>query len=210
MFSLEKDVVKVLDANINHIFGEGRSVLEFSCGVGRPDIMFGRMVNNNDRESIADYDSMLVLSTFCVRKGQLVTADRIRESTNFSGKKIDEIIKLLSDHEYIKQSSTNKYVVTRRYEPPVQDFISIEVKMKDWRQGYYQAVRYSSFSTKSYLAISSEYINNVDIEVLRKDGIGLISVGSSTAKILVLAKKIKHNNKIAHYLSTERFRGCLQ
>lgn len=209
MFSLEKDVVKVLDSNINEIFGEGESILEFACGAGRPDIMFGKVVESSGRVAIADYDSLLVLSSFCVRKGRLVSVDRIRELTSFSDKKISEIIKLLSDNEYIKQRGENQYVVTRRYEPPIKDFISIEVKMKDWKKGYYQAVRYSNFCTKSYLAISEGYIDNVDVGVLRKDGIGLISVGEYGARVLVPAKKLSHGNKLAHYLSTERFKKTL-
>ena len=54
------------------------------------------------------------------------------------------------------------------------NFIAIEVKIKDWRQGFYQAWRYNSFAEKSYLAIYKKYSKNIDVSLFIDNNIGLI------------------------------------
>jgi hypothetical protein len=53
-------------------------------------------------------------------------------------------------------------------------FIAIEVKIKDWKQGLYQAWRYNAFAEKSYLALYRKHAHNFDIELFRQYNVGLI------------------------------------
>ncbi len=64
-------------------------------------------------------------------------------------------------------------------------FIAIEVKIKDWKQGLYQAWRYKSFAEKSYLAIYDKYAKNVDLEMFKEYGIGLIIFNEKQVKVIV-------------------------
>ena len=56
--------------------------------------------------------------------------------------------------------------------------ISIEAKIKDWKNGILQAERYLMFSDYSYLALPKSRIKNVDITYLSVSGIGLLAVDS--------------------------------
>ena len=76
--------------------------------------------------------------------------------------------------------------------------------MSDWKSGIYQAVRYKAFSNSSYLAISDEYLDKVDRKFLKKNGIGLITVSNSEAKIIIQAKSNKPTSIVSHYYLTER------
>jgi hypothetical protein len=63
-------------------------------------------------------------------------------------------------------------------------FIAIEVKVSDWKQGLYQAWRYYSFAEKSYLALYKDYAKNIDIEMFKKYNVGLIIFDEKTIKIV--------------------------
>lgn len=68
-------------------------------------------------------------------------------------------------------------------------FIAIEVKIKDWKQGFYQAWRYNSFAEKSYLAIYEPYSKNVDITLFEKHNVGLIVFNEESVIIMNQPKK---------------------
>ena len=68
-------------------------------------------------------------------------------------------------------------------------FIAIEVKIKDWRQGLYQAWRYNSFAEKSYLAIYKPYAKNVDVSQFVEYNVGLIVFDEESIAILNQPKK---------------------
>lgn len=63
-------------------------------------------------------------------------------------------------------------------------FIAIEVKIKDWMQGLYQAWRYNSFAEKSYLALFRPYADNIDINLFKKYNVGLIVFDEESINIL--------------------------
>ena len=44
--------------------------------------------------------------------------------------------------------------------------IAIEAKLSDWKNGFYQALRYRYFANQSYLAIKNGYIKNIDKSTL--------------------------------------------
>lgn len=72
-------------------------------------------------------------------------------------------------------------------------FIAIEVKIKDWMQGLYQAWRYNSFAEKSYLAIYKKYANGIDINLFRQYNVGLIVFDEENITVLNKPK----NNKFS-------------
>jgi hypothetical protein len=75
------------------------------------------------------------------------------------------------------------------------NFIAIEVKIKDWQQGLYQAYRYKSFAEKSYLAIYEKYSKGIDINLFKKYNVGLISFNERGIKILNKPKTNKFVKK---------------
>ena len=85
-------------------------------------------------------------------------------------------------------------------------FVAIEVKIKDWRQGLYQAYRYNSFAEKSYLALYKKYCEDININLFKKYNVGLISFDEKEMVILNKPKTNKfttekHSSEIRKYLS---------
>ena len=78
--------------------------------------------------------------------------------------------------------------------------ISIEVKLRDWKNGILQAKRYLRFSDYSYLAILEKYQRNIDMDELKNSGIGLIVVGD-TIKQVIKPKKSRQCDKYFKYIS---------
>jgi predicted transcriptional regulator len=65
------------------------------------------------------------------------------------------------------------------------DIIAIEAKVKDWRSGVRQAMRYKEYADFSYLAIYEDNISGClkNIDVFKKLGIGLIGVSDGDITI---------------------------
>lgn len=68
-------------------------------------------------------------------------------------------------------------------------FIAIEVKVKDWMQGLYQAWRYNAFAEKSYLALYRKYAKNVDVSLFQLYNVGLIVFDEETISVLNTPKR---------------------
>lgn len=75
------------------------------------------------------------------------------------------------------------------------NFVAIEVKIKDWQQGLYQAYRYNSFAEKSYLALYEKYCKGVDITLFKQYNVGLISFNETGMKVLNRPKTNKFNDE---------------
>lgn len=63
-------------------------------------------------------------------------------------------------------------------------FIAIEVKIRDWMQGLYQAWKYNAFAEKSYLALYKKYAKNVDLNLFRAYNVGLIVFDETSIAVL--------------------------
>lgn len=74
-------------------------------------------------------------------------------------------------------------------------FIAIEVKVKDWKQGLYQAWRYTAFAEKSYLALYRPHADNIDIELFRQYNVGLIVFDETSVEVRNAPKNNKFNER---------------
>lgn len=63
----------------------------------------------------------------------------------------------------------------------IKQSVAIEAKVRDWRKGLKQAMRYKAFADKSYLAVYESFINAPleNIEVFKALNIGLIGVSDN-------------------------------
>ena len=81
----------------------------------------------------------------------------------------------------------------------------MEAKLSDWKAGLEQAVRYKQYANEVYVAISAEYVKNVDKDQFKKVNIGLMSVSEDKLIIPIRAKKEKVEKKDIQYYMTDRF-----
>lgn len=75
------------------------------------------------------------------------------------------------------------WCVSKKDEDP---FVCIELKVKDWRKALWQATINFQIAKESYIAIWYKYLPRVEkhAELLDHYGVGLISVGPKSAKIV--------------------------
>ncbi len=62
--------------------------------------------------------------------------------------------------------------------------VSVELKINNWKRGFLQALRNLVFSKYSYLALQWKRKRNINIELLKKCGIGLIAVNGEAQVLL--------------------------
>lgn len=65
-----------------------------------------------------------------------------------------------------------------------EEKIAIEVKLYDWEKALIQAYLNSFFVNKSYVAIWSETIKNVKLDLFKEYNVGLISVDQKHATVI--------------------------
>ena len=65
--------------------------------------------------------------------------------------------------------------------------VCVELKVKDWRKALWQAIINFQMAKRSYIAVWHKYVQRVEREsdLLNKYGVGLISVGPKSAKIVI-------------------------
>ncbi len=71
--------------------------------------------------------------------------------------------------------------------------VSIEYKLKNWKQAMKQAYRYQSFSYETYVVLDMEYadVAKKNIDMFKKFNIGLGAVDNETIKFYYKPKKKK-------------------
>ncbi len=97
----------------------------------------------------------------------------------FDKQKILSYLNQLKRDKIIYQRGNKIYIQRKVFGLNLGKTISIEAKIKDWRNGILQAERYLMFSDYSYLALPKEKIKNVDLDYIKQKGIGLMSVDIS-------------------------------
>jgi hypothetical protein len=76
---------------------------------------------------------------------------------------------------------------------------AVEVKVADWNRAYSQAFINLTAADRSYIAMYANNAHRVPIDLLRDEGIGLLSVGTEPGEVTVLleAQKSRYTNRLA-------------
>jgi len=202
MFRFEKDMLPVIEEEFYKKFDNAKFIREFNSGNGIADFTFATLNNEALSIVIKNYSEMYYLINFLNRKGEKIHPDKLIIQNNLNPKIFSSLIIKLLEGGYLSQNESC-YIVQQKYKSPIKNIISIEAKLCKWKDGYYQALRYKCFSHKSYLAISSRYVKNVDYDLLRQDNIGLISVLENKIEILINPIIQKPQDLIAFYHLSE-------
>ena len=90
--------------------------------------------------------------------------------------------------------------------PDNNQVVAIEAKISNWYRALQQATSYSMCADKVYLALWHKFVHRVDVDMLDRYGIGLLSVNGSVDEV----KKAKKSKYINNDLITETRRHVLQ
>jgi len=186
----------------NYKFQMGYFVEEFKAGIGIADLVFAPKINTRDYY-FDNFEILYHTLALFNRKNKKINGDDLL--IRFSKKKISSLIEKFILLGLIKEIDNDLYVVKNKLPPTISDFFAFEVKLSDWKSGFYQSLRYKNFAHKSYLAISSDFIHRVDKKLLISNNIGLLSVSVNKTSIVINPKKKKPNDEVAFYFSGENF-----
>ena len=162
---------------------------EVRMGIGVPDIT----LNIGGRKNLCLLKDYCLLSICeCVKSFGVITVEELRIQTQINDKRLQSCLNELIEKGIIKLNNNKLILVKKIFSLDLGKVISIEVKLKDWKNGLLQARRYLIFSDYSYLALPEEKIKNVDIDSVQRYGIGLLSV-KNDGKIEEIVTPIKSN-----------------
>lgn len=199
MFKLEKDMIPVLERQLSEKYQTEFYINEFDSGNGIADLVFAKGISVDfDKNTFMDYELIYVIINYLNRKNEVVEIEKFYKNIFLSKKQVLKLIDLLVEMDILEKINDNIFIVRSKYSPPVKEIISIEAKLCDWKNGFYQALRYKAYSHKSYLAISNEFVHKVDINLLKKHNIGLIAVDRKEVRFIFEAKNEIPNSRIAH------------
>ncbi len=205
MFRYEKDMIPVLKEHLSNLFNTNYFVEEFNTGIGIADLVFAKNIGNRN-VAIKDFESISwVLKYINASKGKKKSIQDTVDNFKLNRMKFVKLLNYLEQLNYVSIKENDFFIVHKKVKPRINEFYSVEAKLKDWKSGLYQAMRYKNYSHKSYLAISENFLRFVNIEMLKENNIGLISVSNTSIKILVKPKKALPINEVAHYYLSESF-----
>jgi len=202
MFRYEKDMIPVIKEFFKERFRQSLSVEELNTGIGIADIVFSKRINKREYY-FNNFELLFHTLTLLNRKNKKIS--ELDFISRFSKKQIHNIIDKYISMELIEEYSSDHFYVKNKLKPTISEFYAIEAKLKDWKGGFYQAMRYKNFAQKSFLALSYEFIHRVDKDLLIENNIGLISVSQEKTSIIINPKKETPNDKVAFYYLGEMF-----
>ncbi|HAF29550.1 MAG TPA: hypothetical protein DCG75_10925 [Bacteroidales bacterium] len=204
MFRYEKDMIPVLRDSLSKQFNTEYFVEEFASGLGIADLVFTtRIIKRN--ASLCDFEAMFYLCEYFSRKNKRINPEEFIKKYSLKKDKTYYALKYLENLDLLTFCDNDTLIIKERFEPSLKEIYSIEAKLKDWKNGFYQALRYKNYSHKTYLAISAEFVHRVDQELLENSNVGLISVFEEKSEIIIDPKLEKPKNKIAYYHLSESF-----
>ena len=153
-----------------------RYTKEIHMGIGVPDVSIN-IGASKSMPLLLDY--YLLLITEYISEKRKVTICDLADHFSFDKTKIQIYINQLVSEYIVKQVENVVYINRKIFGRNLGKTISIEAKIKNWKSGILQAERYLMFSDFSFLALPEEKVRNVDIELLKKSGIGLLSISES-------------------------------
>jgi hypothetical protein len=199
-------MIPVLEENLSKVFNTDYITTEFSTGNGIADLVFTTEMNE-EKLFLNDYGLMsLFVSLFQQKK--MLNSELLYESC-FDKTRLKKLLSCLEGDNLIWIDG-NKIIQKRKYKSHTQNLFSVEAKLKDWKSGFYQALRYKFFSHKSYLAYPKQYIHRVDLELLKENNIGLISVGLDNIEFIYNPKIEKPKDLTSYFFLSELFAQAMK
>lgn len=204
MFRFEKEMIPVIKDHLSQKYQTNYFVDEFDSGNGIADIVF--TTNMEERNKlILDYELIYTVLNDLNKINKKIELKKFYKNSFLSKKRVLALMDLLLDIGILKQIDNDVFIIKNKYSPPVKKMISIEAKLCNWKSGFYQALRYKTFAHKTYLAISDRFLHRVNLELLKRNNVGLISVSPQKIKFIFKVKTEKPHNQVAYAYLAEKF-----
>ena len=202
MFSSEKELVEKLVLDLQERYNTQYIVRELRSGKNIADVVYTTEI---DRSNIVFDDYFNAYYYFNgVYSKKKISIDEVGISDTKACKKFYHFLCELEELGYVRIDG--HYVTSiKKVDAVTKNFVAVEAKLSDWKAGLEQAVRYKQYANEVYVAISAEYVKNVDKDQFKKVNIGLMSVSEDKLIIPIRAKKEKVEKKDIQNYMTDRF-----
>ena len=201
MFRYEREMIPVLIDNLSKVFNTEYIATEFSTGNGVADLVF--TTEMNDEKLFLNEYGMMSLFVSLFQQNKRLNSKKLYKNC-VDKIRLKRLLNCLEVDDFISFSGDN-IIKRRQYKSHTQNLFSVEAKLNDWKSGFYQALRYKFFSHKSYLAFPKQYIHRVDLDLLKANNIGLISVALTGIEFLIEPKDEKPQDVTSYYFLSEAF-----
>lgn len=215
----EKSMIPVIKTDAYLLLdGENSSQLkaleEFSAGTGISDITLFCIDNNLIQQrtkldkSPLTSKAYIELILFVASNSKVKLEDIFNAFKGFySPKTIKNYISTL-ENKHVLELKDGFYISQFNYSDlREQKVIAIEAKVKDWKSGIRQAMRYQEYADYSYLAIYESHIQNClqNMDIFERLGLGLIGVSDDGVTVHLRARKSEYQQLENKILAFERF-----
>lgn len=207
MFSNEKQLVEKLVIDLQEKYNTQYIVRELRGGNNIADVVYTTDINR-DNIVFDEYFNAYYYFNVIYNKKKICIDDAGILNSKVT-KKFYNFLCELEELGYVKIEG-NYVTSVKKIDAVTKNFIAVEAKISDWRAGLEQAIRYKQYADEVYVAISSEFIDKVDKELLRSMNIGLMSVSDGKLRIPVKAKKERVEKLDIQYYIEDRFLKQLQ
>lgn len=211
----EKSMIPVLRDNYASLSVTSRGMVsleEFSAGTGIADLVFfgsaKTSVKKRASKKIPAITSIKELELISIIDGNVVTEEEISKRIGRSRSYTEKLLQELLTKRVVMRQSDGYTTNLSFTDSTISKSIAIEAKVKDWKSGIRQALRYKEFADYSYLAIyeSNSMACMQRLEMFQQLGIGLLLV-SNDGQVSEAVKPAKNTSmdSIRHFLASERY-----
>lgn len=178
-----KNKSKILRGTFSGAYRGFESTDEMVSDFGVVDVLFYKFRSNYlaKRRTASNISSSDLINTLLYvgsDKSKIFSVTSLKSLLPYTE---NEIEKILLKHEklgLIKRLKGKNYRAIYNYKIGLQTGLAIELKLKDWKRGFYQAYRYKWFAEISYLALYSRHAKQAikNIELFKRYNVGLIQI----------------------------------
>lgn len=202
MFNSENELVEKLVLDLQEKYNTHYIVRELRGGKNIADVVYTTEIDRNNIVFDDYFNAYYYFNEIYSKKR--VSIEDVGISDEKTCKKFYHFLCELEELGYVKIDG-NYITSIKKVDAATKNFIAVEAKISDWKAGVEQAFRYKQYANEVYIAISAEYVKNVDKDLLKEINIGLMSVSEGKLKIPVRAKKENVKKKDIQYFMVDKF-----
>ena len=207
----DADMIEHITALLTDEYKVDATGLEFSAGYGIADVVGVKYeqldVNLSPRAMITDQRELHVLLSMPV--GKAVSAASVSAKVGLSAAYTQKFLRALDEKDYVERQES-KFLRVLEIMIEAEVVVSVEAKLKKWRQALGQAKRYQHFSNIVFVALPQAVVHNIDRNLFRRENIGVIQVSEDSAEVLIKPQRITPKNQVMHqYCCQSLFAGSL-
>lgn len=195
MFKKEIDMQKLFIAQLNENIKNNELIYEeFNGRFGNADVVKVKLNNFHNisfsqMELLKDYQCAKI--TGYLHKQQSHSIKYLMDKTDYTYNNILSIINKLKKEQIITIDEKGMILINKDFEFPNIEFISYELKLKNWKNAITQANKNKNFSSLSYIAVPMDLaikLEKKEKDIFKLYNVGLIGINHKDYKVFYKPK----------------------